>query len=494
MENEFIAGLDIGTTKIACLIGQRAEEGKIKILGYSVTNSVGVENGVVRNIGFTSESVKKAVEAAAMQANVKVREVYVGIAGQHIKSIPSQGSIIVPPEHSMITQQDVDRLIDEQNLIMLGPGEEIIHIFPQSYYVDNSILSNDIPPVGVPGKQLKADFHIVTGNSANIRNIIDSVRMAGYKVKDLVLEPIASSCAVLDSLSREAGVALVDIGGGTTDIAIFYDGIIRHTSVIALAGQAITNDIRRSCNILPNQAESLKVKYGSCLPTNERDGDVVAVPGIKNQAPREISLKTLANIIKTRVEQILEQVAYEIGTSGFDGKKLQAGLVLTGGGANMKYIKELASMITCMDTRIGYPNEHLLVDSDADLAHPKYATGVGLVLYGIEQEEQKRARQSASFAPIDNAESEKHVEEEIVDKPKVDPNDPFSVLDGIPQPPKSPEPPVEPPVVNPVINPVEETPTVNEKPKQPAPPKPQKPGIGSKIADWFGKIMDEEDE
>lgn len=395
MENEFIAGLDIGTTKIACLIGQKAEDGKVKILGYSCTKSIGVEHGVVRSISLTAESVKKAVEAASLQANVKVNEVYVGIAGQHIKSIPSQGLIMIPEDHNIITEEDVERLMEEQHRVMLGPGDEIIHIFPQNYYVNNVILPNEIPPVGTPGKQLKADFHIVTGNTQNILNIRDSVRAAGYKVKSLVLEPIASSYAVLDDRDKEAGVALVDIGGGTTDIAIFYEGIIRHTSVIPLAGQAITGDIKRGCSILPDQAESLKVKYGSCLPANEREGDAVSIPGIHDQPPKEISLKMLANIIKARVQTIIEQVDYEITSSGYNnksGKKLLAGLVLTGGGASMKYIKEFASLLTGMYTRIGLPNWHLLADSDKELAHPKYATGIGLVLFGIEKEEAMRAK------------------------------------------------------------------------------------------------------
>lgn len=391
MENEFIAGLDIGTTKIACLIGKRAEDGKIKILGYACTKSIGVEHGVVRNISLTAESVKKAIEAASQQANVKVDEVYVGVAGQHIKSIPSQGIIMIPEDHKLISKEDVERLTREQNRVMLGPGDEIIHIFPQNYYVDGALLNNEISPVGVSGKQLKADFHIVTGNTQNICNIRDSVLAAGYKVKDLVLEPVASSYSVLDERDKEAGVALVDIGGGTTDIAIFYDGIIRHTSVIPLAGQAITSDIRRGCSILPDQAESLKVKYGSCLPANEREGDAVSIPGIRNQPPKEIGLKVLANIIKARVQIIMEQVAYEINTAGYNGKNLSAGLVLTGGGASLKYIKEFASLITGMDTRTGLPSEHLVAESDADLALPKYATGIGLVLYGIEKEEARMA-------------------------------------------------------------------------------------------------------
>lgn len=439
MENEFIAGLDIGTTKIACLIGQKSQDGKVKILGYACTKSIGVEHGVVRSISLTAESVKKAVETASLQADVKVNEVYVGIAGQHIKSIPSQGLIMIPEDHKIITEEDVERLMEEQHRVMLGPGDEIIHIFPQNYYVNNVILPNEIPPVGTPGKQLKADFHIVTGNTQNILNICDSVRAAGYKVKSLVLEPIASSYAVLDDRDKEAGVALVDIGGGTTDIAIFYDGIIRHTSVIPLAGQAITGDIRRGCSILPDQAESLKVKYGSCLPANEREGDAVSIPGIHDQPPKEISLKMLANIIKARVQNIIEQVDYEITSSGYNnksGKKLLAGLVLTGGGASMKYIKEFASLLTGMYTRIGLPNWHLLADTDKELSHPKYATGIGLVLFGIEKEEamraKKEAEQKANETPVE------HIEKPTDDTPvKLNNDKDKSVIDILNEMPNS---------------------------------------------------------
>ena len=491
MENEFIAGLDIGTTKIACLIGKRAEDGKIKILGYSCTKSIGVEHGVVRNISLTAESVKKAIEAASQQANVKVDEVYVGIAGQHIKSIPSQGIVIIPEDHKLISKDDVERLTREQYRVMLGPGDEIIHIFPQNYYVDGALLNNEISPVGVAGKQLKADFHIVTGNTQNICNIRDSVLAAGYKVKDLVLEPVASSYSVLDDRDKEAGVALVDIGGGTTDIAIFYDGIIRHTSVIPLAGQAITSDIRRGCSILLDQAESLKVKYGSCLPANEREGDAVSIPGIRNQPPKEIGLKVLANIIKARVQVIMEQVAYEISTAGYNGKNLSAGLVLTGGGASLKYIKDFASLMTGMDTRIGIPSEHLVAESDADLALPKYATGIGLVLYGIEKEEARMVANAAKNASSPDTEKEA----EPLSKPSANGKE-QSIIDILNNMPGTKEQSEVPPVQNPEPEPIkveqpEPTPVVNEgkKDKNEKP----KPTFFGKIAEYMWKIVGDDD-
>ncbi len=391
MENEIIVGLDIGTTKIACFVGIRSENGKVKILGYGKTDSDGVEHGIVRNVELAGRSIRKAVEQAANQANVDIDEVWVGIAGQHIKSRPSHGYITIPADHQLITEEDVERLKAEQYKTMLEPGEEIIHVFPQRFIVDRVELSREIPPVGVAGKTLEAEFHMVTANVINVQNIKYAVQSAGLTIKNVVLEPIASSMAVLDDGDRDAGVAMVDIGGGTTDIAIFYDGIIRHTSVLALAGNAITNDIRENCAILRNQAESLKVKFGSCLVQAVSENDVISIPGIRSQTAREISVKTLASIINIRTKMIMEQIDYEIKLSGYQ-KKLIGGVVLTGGGAKLNNIKELCSLVTATETRVGIPNEHLDPESAGyeELAHPMYATGIGLVLYGIENSENNK--------------------------------------------------------------------------------------------------------
>ena len=392
MENEIIVGLDIGTTKIACFVGMRVESGKVKILGFGKTDSKGVEHGVVKNISDTAESIRRAVKEAADQADVDIDEVWVGIAGQHIKSRPTQGSIMIPANHRLIEREDVEHLITDQYNTMLDPGEEIIHVFPQEYIVDREPLSRDVSPVGVAGKNLMANFHMVTANVQNLQFIKYAVQDAGLHIKGVVLEPVASAKAVLDDADCDAGVAMVDIGGGTTDVAIFYDGIIRHTSSLPLAGNAITNDIREGCNILKRQAESRKVKFGSCLVQAVSENDVIAIPGIRSQAPREIYVKTLAGIINARTRMILEQVDYEVQVSKYK-KNLIAGIALTGGGAQLKNIKELCELITATDTRIGIPNEHLDPTSIAydELAHPMYATGIGLVLYGIEQSEQENA-------------------------------------------------------------------------------------------------------
>lgn len=389
--NKYIVGLDIGTTKIACFIGERAQNDKIRIVGFGKTESIGVERGIVKNIRDTADSIRRAVEDASEMAKYEVDEVYVGIAGQHIKSCSNQGSVMIPENHRQIEQSDVDRLIEDQYRVMLEPGEEIIHVFPQNFIVDNDKLDVDINPVGVAGKRLEANFHIVTGNAANIRNIRDAVLDAGLHVKGVVLEPIASAYAVLDGRDKDAGVALVDIGGGTTDIAIFQDGIIRHTSVIPLAGNVITNDIRENCKILKHQAESLKTKFGSCLPSCVNQDDIISIPGIRNQAPREISVKTLAGIIKARTQVILEQVQYEIQLSGYESQ-LIAGVVLTGGGSKLKNIKDFSELTIGIDSRIGTPDEHLDQQgsiSFEDLSHPMYATGIGLVIFGLNAEEAK---------------------------------------------------------------------------------------------------------
>ncbi|MBR1799017.1 MAG: cell division protein FtsA [Bacteroidales bacterium] len=461
MDNqEIIVGLDIGTTKIACFVGMRGENNKVKILGFGRTESIGVENGVVRSITGTAESIKHAVEQAADQANVNIDEVWVGIAGQHIKSRPSQGSVQIPPEHQLIEESDVERLINEQFNTALPAGEEIIHIFPQLYVVDNEPLSREIPPVGVQGKTLVGHFHMVTGNVTNLQHIRLAVERAGLHIKGVVLEPIASALAVLSDSEKEAGVALVDIGGGTTDIAIFHDGIIRHTSVLPLAGNAITNDIREECNILKRQAEGLKVKFGSCLTQAVSANDVVSVPGMRNQAPREIYVKTLANIINARTKMILEQVDYEIQLSGLH-EKLIAGVVLTGGGAQLRHIKDLCELISTISTRTGTPDEHLTPDStdNGELAHPMYATGIGLLLYGLEQSERLQTR---------NAEPE----EETPQETPVNPNDIFAGMPDVPTQPMQPSTPKQ------------------EEPQSKATDK-KKDGLGKAISKFLERVFNE---
>ncbi len=422
MDNEIIVGLDIGTTKIACFIGHRAENGRVNILGSGKTESVGVNRGVVVNIELTAQSIKKAVQEASLQANVEVGEVYVGIAGQHIKSMQNRGNIMVNHKDEIITESDVNRLIEDQYRLMLQPGEEIIHVLPQDFIVDGEIINTT--PVGVAGACLEGNFHIITGHAANIKNISRSVRSAGLEVKGLVLEPIASAEAVLDNRDKDAGVALVDIGGGTTDIAIFHEGIIRHTAVITMGGNVITDDIKEGCCIMRNQAEALKIKFGSCLASANKEDDVIAIPGIRNKAPREISMKTLAGIIEARMHMILEQVYREIKISGYE-RKLIGGIVLTGGGAMLKHAVQLTEFITGIDTRIGVPNEHLEGEIPSELNHPMHATGIGLVIHGIRESENKNSKteipleEEEQVPQVDPVETKKETTKQKKQKEKV---------------------------------------------------------------------------
>ena len=381
----------------------------------------------MRNVELAGKSIRKAVDQAANQANVDIDEVWVGVAGQHIKSRPSHGLIHIPSEHELITQDDVNNLINMQFDLMLQPGEEILHVFPQRYIVDGVELNRDIPPVGVAGKVLEAEFHMVTANIKDLQNIKLAVHTAGLEFKDVVLEPVASALAVLDDGDRDAGVAMVDIGGGTTDIAIFYDKIIRHSSVLPLAGNAITNDIRENCAILRNQAESLKVKFGSCLVQAVSENDVISIPGIRSQAPREIHVTTLASIINIRTKMIMDLIDYEIKDSGYD-KKLIGGIVLTGGGAQLKNIKDLCALVTGTNTRVGIPNEHLDTSSAGydELAHPMFATGIGLVMFGLDKTEALR-------------EGRPFEEEELEDLPKTGKTDIFAGMPDAPAPLERPE-------------------------------------------------------
>ncbi len=380
--SEIIVGLDIGTTKIAAIVGRRNEHGKIEILGHGRTESIGVKRGVVSNIENTVNSIRTAIDEASQKAGVDIKYVNVGIAGQHIKSLQHRGGIIRENYDDEISQADVDTLLNNMYNLNMSPGEEIIDVIAQDYIVDNEQGIKE--PVGMLGNSLEANFHIIIGQTTAAKNIYKCVTKAGLEVVDLILEPIASAEAVLSEEEKEAGVVLVDIGGGTTDLAIFQDGIIRHTAVIPFGGDVITEDVKEGCTIIRKHAEELKVKFGSALASENRDDEIVAIPGLRGRPPKEISLKNLASIIQARVEEIVEHVYYEIKNSGYE-KKLIAGIVLTGGGALLKHLPQLTEFITGMDTRIGYPNEHLANDVNEEMASPMYATGIGLVIEGMER-------------------------------------------------------------------------------------------------------------
>ncbi len=382
-KDNIAVGLDIGTTKIVAMIGRQNEYGKLEILGIGKSKSLGVHRGVVNNITQTIQSIQQAVQEAEANSDYKINDVVVGIAGQHIRSIQHSDYISRPNAEEVIGDADIDKLIGQVHKLAMLPGEEIIHVLPQEFKIDGQ--SEIKEPVGMYGSRVESSFHVVVGQAASIRNVGRCIKSAGLDLSGLTLEPLASADAVLSQEEKEAGVALIDIGGGTTDLAIFKDGIIRHTAVIPFGGNVITEDIKEGCSIIEKQAELLKVKFGSAWPGENKDNEIVSIPGLRGREPKEISLKNLSKIIHARVVEIIEQVYAEIKEYGHEEgkKKLIAGIVLTGGGAELKHIKQLVEYITGMDTRIGYPNEHLAGDSDADISSPLYATAVGLVMNSI---------------------------------------------------------------------------------------------------------------
>jgi cell division protein FtsA len=382
-ETNYSVGLDIGTTKIVAIIGKENEYGKIEILGIGKSKSLGVHRGVVNNITQTIESIQQAVQQAETDSGLKIDTVSVGIAGQHIRSLQHSDYITRPNSEEVIGYQDVDNLCNQVYKLVMLPGEEIIHVLPQEFKVDGQAEIKE--PMGMYGGRLEANFHVVVGQVSSIKNIVRCIKSAGLNLGEISLEPLASANAVLSQEEKEAGVALIDIGGGTTDLAIFKDGIIRHTAVIPFGGNVITEDIKEGCSIIEKQAELLKIKFGSAWPGENKDNEIVSIPGLRGRDPKEITLKNLSKIIHARVVEIIEQVYVEIKNYGHEEqkKKLIGGIVLTGGGSQLKHLKQLVEYITGMDTRIGYPNEHLAGDSEEEIASPLYATGVGLLMSAV---------------------------------------------------------------------------------------------------------------
>jgi cell division protein FtsA len=386
LKEKIVAAIDIGTTKIVAIIGMKDENGKIDILGYGNTMSTGVKRGVVLNIEQTVNAIKKAVKKAETQAGLKITDAYVGIAGQHIRSMRNHGYINRDSYDVEISKEDIEALVADVHKIPIDIGEEIIHVLPQNFIVDNEVGVKN--PVGMFGKRLEANFHIVIGQTAAANNIKKCVNRAGINVKKLILEPLASSDAVLTEDEKEIGVALVDIGGGTTDVAIFYEGIIQHTAVIPFGGNIVTQDIKQGCNILERYAEQLKIKYGSSLADKTQENKVVSIPGISGRPPKEISFKNLAHIIQSRMEEIISQVNFELGASGIL-PQIGAGIVLTGGGALVKNLSQLVSYKTGMEVRLGLPNQNVQSKIINEVNQPTFATGIGLMLAGFEDKDDK---------------------------------------------------------------------------------------------------------
>jgi cell division protein FtsA len=403
-KSNYVAAIDIGTTKIVSLVGRMNESGKLEILGMSKTVSKGVKRGVVLNIEETVAAIRQTVAEAEKQSEVQFTDVFVGIAGQHIRSIKNRGYINLGPERDEIAQKDIDALIADMYKIPIDLGEEIIHVLPQNFIVDNETGVKN--PVGMSGRRLEANFHIVVGQIASAKNIERCVNRVGMHVEQLILEPLASSAAVLTDDEKEAGVALVDIGGGTTDVAVFYDDSIRHTAVIPFGGNVITKDIKEGCKILQRQAEALKTQFGSALGDLAPEDKIVTIPGINGRDPKEISFKNLAYIIQMRMEEIIDAVMFEIENSGCLDK-LSAGVVLTGGGALLKHVAQLVRFHTGLDVRIGYPVEYLAGEVDSEINKPQYATSIGLLLKGWElmnKAEEKGSLQKKKFVMVEEEE------------------------------------------------------------------------------------------
>lgn len=412
MKNKGIAvGLDIGTTKIVAMVGRYNEHKKVEILGVGVAKSLGVHRGVVTNITKTVNSIKEAVQMAEKTSGYNISEVTVGIAGQHIRSLQHSDYITRPNHEEVINEEDLKRLVNQVHKLVMLPGEEIIHVLPQEYKVDSEGEITD--PEGMYGSRLEANFHVVVGQITSIKNIVRCVKNAGLKLSGITLEPLASSDATLTSEEKEAGVALMDIGGGTTDIAVFKGNMIRHTSVIPFGGNVITEDIKEGCSIIERHAELLKEKFGSAWPAQNKETEIVSIPGLHGREPKEISLKTLSQIIKARVQEILVQSYLELKHYGCEDskKKLIAGIVMTGGGAKLKHIRQLAEYLTGMDVRIGYSNEHIVGELAEQYSSPEYATSVGLLMKALDEYEFQEEEIEETTIESDNLFGESEAEQ-----------------------------------------------------------------------------------
>jgi len=375
-----VVALDIGTTKVCAIAGYRNEYDKIEVVGMGTVVSEGVTRGVVANIDKTVKAIRESIQIAERQCKREFKIVHVGIAGQHIKSLHHHGLLVRHDHNTEISEKDVDKLIKDMYKLVLPPGDKILHVIPQEFTVDDE--QDILDPIGMSGVRLEANFHIITGQITASKNILKCVEKVGLDVADMTLEPIASASAVLSDEEKEAGIALVDIGGGTTDITIFKEGIIRHTAVIPFGGNVITKDIQEGCTVMIDQAEKLKVKFGAALADEIYDNRIITIPGLRGREPKEISEKNLARIIQSRVEEIFDYVFWEIQRSGYD-KKLFGGIVLTGGGSLLKHINLLAEYHTGLPARIGEPVEHLAHGYNGTLASPIYSTAVGLLIHSI---------------------------------------------------------------------------------------------------------------
>lgn len=411
-EQPIIVGLDIGTTKIAAIAGRKNEFGKLEILGFGRANSNGVKHGQVLNIDETIKAIRVALDNCySSNPNLEISEVYVGIAGHHIKSLQTRGDIVRHDNNEEITQREIDQLIADQYKTYIPAGDQIIDVIPQEFTVDN--FQNIPNPIGYGGVKVGANFHIITGDKNAIRNINRAVEKSGLSTKDMVLQPLASASAVMGSEDMEAGVAIVDIGGGTTDLAVFYEGILKHTAVIPFGGENITNDIKSGLGVLKTQAEQMKVQFGSAIVNEANANAWITIPGLRGMPAKEISVKNLANIIQARMSEIMDFVAFHLKQVGLDNRMLNGGIVLTGGGSQLKHLIQLTEYVTTLNARIGFPNEHLAGGHIEELAKPTYSTCIGLILKGYSDYEHHRKQFESNFRKVEVPENLKQAEEPV---------------------------------------------------------------------------------
>ncbi|HTR28170.1 MAG TPA: cell division protein FtsA [Puia sp.] len=400
LEQPIIVGLDIGTTKIAAIAGRKNEYGKLEILGFGRANSNGVKHGQVLNIDETIKAIRLALENCyASNPNLEIGEVYVGIAGHHIKSLQTRGDIVRQNTEEEITRREIDQLVADQYKTYIPAGDQIIDVIPQEFTVDN--FQNIPNPIGYGGVKVGANFHIITGDKNAIRNINRAVEKSNLRTKDLVLQPLASAAAVMGQEDLEAGVAIVDIGGGTTDLAVFYEGILKHTAVIPFGGENITNDIKTGLGVLKTQAEQMKVQFGSALSNEAKANAYITIPGLRGMPAKEISVKNLAGIIQARMSEIMDFVTYHLKQVGLDNRMLNGGVVMTGGGSQLRHLIQLTEYITGLNARIGYPTEHLAAGHIEELAKPTYSTCIGLILKGYSDYEHNRKEFEQEYRKVE---------------------------------------------------------------------------------------------
>ncbi len=414
MENaQYVAAIDVGTTKIVTLLGKRTEKGKLEVFGFSRSDSKGIKRGEVLNPEEASHVIKETLFDLQQRTGILFSEVFVGIAGQHIRILKSRHYINRSSYEDSITVDDVNQLKNDAKKIALDEGKEIIHILPQSYIVDNETdISN---PVGMLGKRLEANFNIVIGNIDSIKRIKKCVHQSGLTIKEIILEPLASADAVLFEEEREAGVALVDIGGGTTDVAVFYENVLRHSAVIPFGGNVVTKDIKDACGLVERTAEEVKLKFGVALGEKADENKVIVIPAIPGREPKEISFRNLAHIIQSRMEEIIDAVMFHIENSGC-ADKLGAGIVITGGGAMLRHLNQLFRFKTGKDVRIGFPGEHLSGESET-INEPCYATGVGLLMKGfayMDAHQENFVKPTDKKAPVDKKKTKPVKKQELV--------------------------------------------------------------------------------